>query len=68
MSDLLHAMSYEIHGEEELDRWEREHDFKVRWACPACDYEYEAPRDTNERLKCPTCGERCERAGESYRA
>lgn len=60
-------MSYEIHGEEELERWEREHDFKIRWACPRCGFEYEDRPGTNESLECPNCqGVRCVKIGESY--
>ncbi len=59
-------MSYEIHGEEELENWEREHDFLINWSCPSCDYSYEARKNENERLNCPTCKCQTVYGGESY--
>jgi len=59
-------MSYEIHGEEEMQRWEHEHEHRIVWQCPQCNYQYEAERYVNEALECPHCKVRCEQAGESY--
>jgi len=59
-------MSYEIRGEE-LDNWEREHDFQIHWICPQCDYYYDSPRNVNESLNCPHCKCRTVNGGESYR-
>ena len=59
-------MSYEIHSEEELEDWEHEHQFRLVWKCPECDYRYEAERHVNEALKCPDCDMRCISVGETY--
>lgn len=59
-------MSYELNSEEELYRWERDHDYRIVWLCPQCCYSYESAPDVNEARRCPDCGCRTENAGESY--
>ena len=50
------------------ERIENEIDLRVRWACPACGYSYEAPTGCNEGLPCPHCRMPTVRGGESYDA
>ncbi len=52
---------------EQFER-EREIDLQIIWGCPVCDFEYEAPRHTNEAMACARCGQRCVQKGESYAA
>lgn len=55
-----------MNNKEEADQWEREHDFKIIWRCPQCDYSYESPRYENEALRCPDCKCPTLQSGESY--
>ena len=58
----------------EFDNWDddtlddaiREHDYKITWKCPQCDFEYADYPGVNEALDCPDCGVRCQQAGASY--
>lgn len=58
---------YDEDQEREADRWEREHEFRIRWGCPLCrSYEYEDERYCNQALPCPDCGVKCVQIGESH--
>lgn len=57
---------YDERREREDDEWEREHEYKLRWQCTQCSYEYECEPGCNEALKCPDCGIKTIQVGESY--
>jgi predicted Zn-ribbon and HTH transcriptional regulator len=50
------------------EQWDREHDALIEWVCPTpgCGFSYEDRPGTNEASKCPDCGARCRRGGESF--
>lgn len=47
--------------------WEREHQHRLIWSCPQCEYSYESERCVNEALNCPHCKCQTVNSGESYR-
>ncbi len=53
--------------EDDYYQFAQEHDLRIIWQCPMCDYEYEDYPGINEAMPCPEHGCSCVRRGESYR-